>query len=237
MPILVLWRNIDFQHCAIQNPAEESWFELTGTVLKDTPLQKIVSPEGGCAYINLVRENPEAFDKALQKRNAKAAPHPDCLRRCAQGRDCQSQACRRRAMSSKNRSGQRCGDDAAQKTDVASRRFKSACEAEDEERKLKAEQNALSVLPNIACRMYPKARMKMKIGKCVWSARRGCQPRRRISKSAKRWSDGLGKRLCRARVLLCCARGCDWSTLWGDSCSTAASEFGYGNKPARNCAR
>jgi len=112
--------------------------------------------------INLVRENPEAFDKALQQRNAEPAAAAliacDDARKAAIAKAQALQTTRNEA-SKKIGQAKGAGDDAAAEELMAQvADLKSALqEAEDEERKLKAElERALSVLPNIALPDVPE---------------------------------------------------------------------------------
>ena len=112
--------------------------------------------------INLVRENPEAFDKALQQRNAEPAAATliacDDARRAAIAKAQVLQTTRNEA-SKKIGQAKGAGDDAAAEELMAQvAELKSALqEAEDEERKLKAElEKALSVLPNIPLADVPE---------------------------------------------------------------------------------
>ena len=112
--------------------------------------------------INLVRENSEAFDKALLKRNAKPAADSlialDDARKSAIGKAQALQTTRNEA-SKKIGQARRAGDDTAAEELMAQvSNLKSALqEAEDEERKLKAELDAaLSVLPNIPMADVPE---------------------------------------------------------------------------------
>ena len=102
--------------------------------------------------INLVRENPEAFDKALQQRNAEPAAAAliacDDARKAAIAKAQVLQTTRNEA-SKKIGQAKGAGDDAAVKELMAQvAELKSALQkAEDEERKLKAElEKALSVI-------------------------------------------------------------------------------------------
>ena len=112
--------------------------------------------------INLVRANPEGFDKALQKRNAEPAAAAliacDDARRAAIAKAQALQTTRNEA-SKKIGQAKGAGDDtAAEKLMAQVTELKSALqEAEDDERKLKAElENALSVLPNIPLEDVPE---------------------------------------------------------------------------------
>ena len=112
--------------------------------------------------INLVRENPEAFDKALQQRNAEPAAAVliacDDARKAAIAKAQALQTTRNEA-SKKIGQAKGDGDDAAAEELMAQvAELKSALqEAEDEERKLKAElEKALSVLPNIPLADVPE---------------------------------------------------------------------------------
>ena len=112
--------------------------------------------------INLVRENPEAFDKALQQRNAK--PAAAALIACDDARKAaivkaQALQTTRNEASKKIGQAKGAGDDAVAEELMAQvAELKSALQvAEDEERKLKAElEKALSVLPNIPLADVPK---------------------------------------------------------------------------------
>ncbi|MEC8566546.1 MAG: serine--tRNA ligase, partial [Pseudomonadota bacterium] len=112
--------------------------------------------------INLVRENPEAFDKALLRRNAE--PAAAALIACDDARKAaiaKAQALQTTRNEASKKIGQAKGDgnDAAVEELMARvAELKSALqEAEDEERKLKAElENALSVLPNIPLADVPE---------------------------------------------------------------------------------
>ena len=112
--------------------------------------------------INLVRENPEAFDKALQQRNAEPAAAAliacDDARKAAIAKAQALQTTRNEA-SKKIGQAKGAGDDAVAEELMAQvAELKSALQvAEDEERKLKAElEKALSVLPNIPLADVPK---------------------------------------------------------------------------------
>ena len=112
--------------------------------------------------INLVRENPEAFDKALQQRNAEPAAATliacDDARKAAIAKAQVLQTTRNEA-SKKIGQAKGAGDDAAAEELMAQvAELKSALqEAEDEERKLKVElEKALSVLPNIPLADVPE---------------------------------------------------------------------------------
>ena len=112
--------------------------------------------------INLVRENPEAFDKALQQRNAEPAAAAliacDDARKAAIAKAQVLQTTRNEA-SKKIGQAKGAGDDAVAEELMAQvAELKSALQvAEDEERKLKAElEKALSVLPNIPLADVPK---------------------------------------------------------------------------------
>ena len=112
--------------------------------------------------INLVRENPEAFDKALQQRNTEPAAATliacDDARKAAIAKAQALQTTRNEA-SKKIGQAKGAGDDAAAEELMAQvAELKSALqEAEDEERKLKAElEKALSVLPNIPLADVPE---------------------------------------------------------------------------------
>ena len=111
--------------------------------------------------INQVRENPEAFDRALQQRNAEPAAQSliarDDARRAAIAKAQELQTTRNDA-SKKIGQAKGAGDDAlaedlmAQIADLKA----SLQTAEDEERKLKSElETALAVLPNIALADVP----------------------------------------------------------------------------------
>ena len=111
--------------------------------------------------INLVRENPEAFDRALQQRNAEPAAQSliarDDARRAAIAK-AQALQTTRNDASKKIGQAKGAGDDAlaedlmAQIADLKA----SLQTAEDEERKLKSElETALAVLPNIALADVP----------------------------------------------------------------------------------
>ncbi len=112
--------------------------------------------------INLVRENPEAFDKALQQRNAE--PAAAALIACDDARKAaiaKAQALQTTRNEASKKIGQAKGegdDAAAEELTAQVAKFKSALqEAEDEERKLKAElEKALSVLPNIPLADVPE---------------------------------------------------------------------------------
>ena len=112
--------------------------------------------------INLVRKNPEAFDKALQQRNAE--PAAAVLIACDDARKAaiaKAQALQTTRNEASKKIGQAKGDgnDAAAEELMAQvAELKSALqEAEDEERKLKAElEKALSVLPNIPLADVPE---------------------------------------------------------------------------------
>ena len=112
--------------------------------------------------INLVRKNPEAFDKALQQRNAE--PAAAVLIACDDARKAaiaKAQALQTTRNEASKKIGQAKGDgnDAAVEELMARvAELKSALqEAEDEERKLKAElEKALSVLPNIPLADVPE---------------------------------------------------------------------------------
>ena len=112
--------------------------------------------------INLVRENPEAFDKALQQRNAE--PAAAALIACDDARkaaiaEAQALQTTRNEASKKIGRAKSAGDDAAAEELMAQvAELKSALqEAEDEERKLKARlEKALSVLPNIPLADVPE---------------------------------------------------------------------------------
>jgi len=112
--------------------------------------------------INLVRENPEAFDKALVQRNAEPAAQAliacDDARKAAIAKAQALQTTRNEA-SKKIGQAKGAGDDAtAEKLMAQVADLKSALqEAEDDERKLKADlETALSVLPNIAMADVPE---------------------------------------------------------------------------------
>ena len=112
--------------------------------------------------INLVRENPEAFDKALQQRNAEPAAAAliacDDARKAAIAKAQALQTTRNEA-SKKIGHAKGAGDDAAAEELMAQvAELKSALQdAEDEERKLKVElEKALSVLPNIPLADVPE---------------------------------------------------------------------------------
>ena len=111
--------------------------------------------------INQVRENPEAFDRALQQRNAEPAAQSliarDDARRAAIAK-AQALQTTRNDASKKIGQAKGAGDDAlaedlmAQIADLKA----SLQTAEDEERKLKSElETALAVLPNIALADVP----------------------------------------------------------------------------------
>ena len=111
--------------------------------------------------INQVRENPEAFDRALQQRNAEPAAQSliarDDARRAAIAKAQELQTTRNDA-SKKIGQAKGAGDDSlaedlmAQIADLKA----SLQTAEDEERKLKSElETALAVLPNIALADVP----------------------------------------------------------------------------------
>ena len=111
--------------------------------------------------INQVRENPEAFDRALQQRNAEPAAQSliarDDARRAAIAK-AQALQTTRNDASKKIGQAKGVGDDAlaedlmAQIADLKA----SLQTAEDEERKLKSElETALAVLPNIALADVP----------------------------------------------------------------------------------
>jgi seryl-tRNA synthetase len=112
--------------------------------------------------INLVRDNPQAFDAALKQRNA--APAAAALIACDDARKAaiakaQALQTTRNETSKKIGQAKGAGDDAtaeALMAEVAD--LKSALQAaEDDERKLKAELEAtLSVLPNIALPDVPE---------------------------------------------------------------------------------
>ena len=112
--------------------------------------------------INLVRDNPQAFDAALKQRNA--APAAAALIACDDARKAaiakaQALQTTRNETSKKIGQAKGAGDDAtaeALMAEVAD--LKSALQAaEDDERKLKAElEAALSVLPNIALPDVPE---------------------------------------------------------------------------------
>ena len=112
--------------------------------------------------INLVRENPEAFDKALLRRNAE--PAAAALIACDDARKAaiaKAQALQTTRNEASKKIGQAKGegdDAAAEELTAQVAKFKSALqEAEDEERKLKAElEKALSVLPNIPLADVPE---------------------------------------------------------------------------------
>ena len=112
--------------------------------------------------INLVRKNPEAFDKALQQRNAE--PAAAVLIACDDARKAaiaKAQALQTTRNEASKKIGQAKGDgnDAAVEELMARvAELKSALqEAEDEERKLKAElEKALAVLPNIPLADVPE---------------------------------------------------------------------------------
>ena len=112
--------------------------------------------------INLVRKNPEAFDEALQQRNAE--PAAAVLIACDDARKAaiaKAQALQTTRNEASKKIGQAKGDgnDAAVEELMARvAELKSALqEAEDEERKLKAElEKALSVLPNIPLADVPE---------------------------------------------------------------------------------
>ena len=113
--------------------------------------------------INLVRENPEAFDKALQQRNAEPAAAAaliacDDARKAAIAKAQALQTTRNEA-SKKIGQAKGAGDDGAAEELMAQvADLKSALQqAEDEERKLKGElERALSVLPNIPLADVPE---------------------------------------------------------------------------------
>ena len=180
--------------------------------------------------INLVRENPEAFDKALQQRNAEPAAAAliacDDARKAAIAKAQALQTTRNEA-SKKIGQAKGAGDDAVAEELMAQvAELKSALQvAEDEERKLKAElERRFRFCPIFLWRMYLKVWMKTTIKKYAKSERLGVSMRRRnISKSAKRWGKWIlrRRRLCRVRVLLYCATTLpDWSAPWAISCST-----------------
>ncbi|MAI51425.1 MAG: serine--tRNA ligase [Rhodobiaceae bacterium] len=112
--------------------------------------------------INLVRENPQAFDKALLQRNAE--PAAEALIACDDARKsaiakAQALQTTRNEASKKIGQAKGAGDDAAAEELMAQvADLKSALqEAEDEERRLKAElETALSVLPNIPMADVPE---------------------------------------------------------------------------------
>ncbi len=112
--------------------------------------------------INLVRENPEAFDKALRQR--KAGPAAATLIACDDARRAaiaKAQALQTTRNEASKKIGQvkGTGDDAAAEELMAQvAELKSALlEAEGEERKLKAQlEKALSVLPNIPLADVPE---------------------------------------------------------------------------------
>ncbi|MED5324435.1 MAG: serine--tRNA ligase, partial [Pseudomonadota bacterium] len=112
--------------------------------------------------INLVRKNPEAFDKALQQRNAE--PAAAVLIACDDARKAaiaKAQALQTTRNEASKKIGQAKGEGdyaAAEELMVQIAELKSALqEAEDEERKLKVElEKALSVLPNIPLADVPE---------------------------------------------------------------------------------
>ena len=112
--------------------------------------------------MNLVRENPEAFDKALQQRNAE--PVAAVLIACDDARKAaiaKAQALQTTRNEASKKIGQAKGEGdyaAAEELMVQVAELKSALqEAEDEERKLKVElEKALSVLPNIPLADVPE---------------------------------------------------------------------------------
>ena len=112
--------------------------------------------------MNLVRENPEAFDKALQQRNAE--PAAAILIACDDARKAaiaKAQALQTTRNEASKKIGQAKGEGdyaAAEELMVQVAELKSALqEAEDEERKLKVElEKALSVLPNIPLADVPE---------------------------------------------------------------------------------
>ena len=112
--------------------------------------------------INLVRENPEAFDKAMKQRSAE--PAAAVLIACDDARKAaiaKAQALQTTRNEASKKIGQAKGDgnDAAAEELMAQvAELKSALqEAEDEERRLKAElEKALSVLPNIPLADVPE---------------------------------------------------------------------------------
>ena len=112
--------------------------------------------------MNLVRENPEAFDKALQQRNAE--PVAAILIACDDARKAaiaKAQALQTTRNEASKKIGQAKGEGdyaAAEELMVQVAELKSALqEAEDEERKLKVElEKALSVLPNIPLADVPE---------------------------------------------------------------------------------
>lgn len=112
--------------------------------------------------INLVRDNPQAFDAALKQRNA--APAAAALIACDDARKAaiakaQALQTMRNETSKKIGQAKGAGDDATAEALMAEiADLKSALQAaEDDERKLKAElEAALSVLPNIALPDVPE---------------------------------------------------------------------------------